>query len=495
MPISSQLFVRSTLALLAVGLVALLAIVGTVIYLGERSQVYFNDVLEARDVRTAAVDLRNALRVAESGQRGFIVSGEEIYLENYERAKEVMPLRYETLKAMLSADQAATPALDELKQTIDEKISEMDQTIALERAGNHDEAVAVIRTDRGKDLMDNAIAFLTSVITNADQRQTDGVTEQRNNADWLRWVSVIGGIMIIVVVGGSALTVWNYTKELVQARDEVNALNAELEERVRLRTADLVQANDEIQRFAYIVTHDLRAPLVNIMGFTSELEESVRSVQALIERESETGDDVSTQARLAATEDLPEAIGFIRSSTKKMDGLINAILRLSREGRRVLKAERIDVKQLIEAGVSSVAHQIAEADGEIEIDVNVPTISSDRLSIEQAVGNLLDNAVKYRAKDRPLRIKVRGGVAPGQIIVLDFEDNGRGIAEQDKERVFELFRRSGAQDQPGEGIGLAFVRTVVRNLGGDITMTSVLGEGTTFRVTLPRTLKTGSTSA
>lgn len=494
MPISSQVFVRSTLALLAVGLVALLAIVGTVIYLGERSQAYFNEVLEARDARAAAVDLRNTLRLAETNQRGYIITSDEAYVGTYEQAKAFIPQRVEALATVLAPYPAAAGPLAEFRQNIDGKVAEMDQTIALERAGQHDEAVAVIRTDRGKALMDGAITFLTSVITAADERLTDGVAEQRRNADWLRWVSIIGGVMIIAVVGGSALTVWNYTRELVQARDEVTVLNAELEERVRLRTADLTQANDEIQRFAYIVTHDLRAPLVNIMGFTSELEESVKSVRALLDREVPDADPVTEQARVAATEDLPEAIGFIRSSTRKMDGLINAILKLSREGRRELKAERVDVNQLVASGAAAIAHQLAEAGGEVKLDVNVPAISTDRLSLEQAIGNLLDNAVKYRAKDRPLRIHVRGSVAPGQLIVLEFEDNGRGIAEQDRERVFELFRRSGVQDQAGEGIGLAFVRTVVRNLGGDITMNSVFGQGTTFRITLPRTLQVGSTS-
>lgn len=495
MPISSQVFVRSTLALLAVGLVALLAIVGTVIYLGEQSQVYFNEVLEARDARTAAVDLRNTLRVAETNQRGFVLTGDEVYRETFERAKNFMPQRLDALRVVLAPYVTAEAPLAEFAQNVSAKIAEMEETIALEQAGRHDDAVEVIRTDRGRELMDSAITFLTAVITAADERLTAGVAQQRGNAEWLRWVSIIGGVLIIAVVGGSALTVWNYTRELVQARDEVSVLNAELEERVRLRTADLTLANDEIQRFAYIVTHDLRAPLVNIMGFTSELEESVKSVRALLDREVPDTDPVTEQARIAATEDLPEAIGFIRSSTRKMDGLINAILKLSREGRRVLKAERVDVNQLVAGGAASIAHQLGEAGGEVKLDVNLPPIFTDRMSLEQAIGNLLDNAVKYRAKERPLRLHVRGSVAPGQMIVLEIEDNGRGIAEQDRERVFELFRRSGVQDQAGEGIGLAFVRTVIRNIGGDITMNSVFGQGTTFRITLPRTLQVGSTSA
>jgi signal transduction histidine kinase len=205
---------------------------------------------------------------------------------------------------------------------------------------------------------------------------------------------------------------------------------------------------------------------------------------------------VLDEARIAANEDLPEAIGFIRSSTTKMDGLINAILKLSRAGRRAARAERVELRSFFDAAVASVQHQLIDANGRVDLSISAPPISSDRLSLEQIFGNLIDNAVKYRAPGRPLRVDVRAATAPGNQVTIEIADNGRGISDQDKERVFELFRRSGVQDQPGEGIGLAYVRTLVRNLGGDITMKSVLGEGTTFTVTLPRTLKTvGSTAA
>jgi len=495
MPISSKLFVRSTLILLAAASLMLLAIVATVIWLGEQSQVYFDDVIEARDARTAAVDLRNALRVAETSQRGFLITQDAAYLDGYARASEVLPERIGRLKEVLAPYHEADAAVAEMEQTIAAKVSEMEQTIDLTNEGKPQEAFALVKTDAGKALMDKTVEFLGSVITAADDRLTEGVAQQRGNASWLRWVSIIGGIVIVAVVGGAAITVWRYTKELAEARDEVNALNADLEKRVTERTADLAQANEEIQRFAYIVTHDLRAPLVNIMGFTSELEESVKSVQALIGASAEASDDpVADQARLAATEDLPEAIGFIRSSTRKMDGLINAILKLSREGKRVLKAERLDAKALLRGSVEAIQHLAADNGGEVAIDVNVPPIESDRLSLEQIFGNLLDNAVKYRSPERPLRIAIRGAVAPGNRVAFEVSDNGRGIAAQDAERVFELFRRSGVQDQPGEGIGLAYVRTVVRNLGGDITMNSTLGEGTTFRILLPRILPTAGSA-
>jgi signal transduction histidine kinase len=114
---------------------------------------------------------------------------------------------------------------------------------------------------------------------------------------------------------------------------------------------------------------------------------------------------------------------------------------------------------------------------------------SDRLALEQIAGNLLDNAVKYRSLDRPLKIRITARDIGRDRISIAVEDNGRGVAEQDHDRIFDLFRRSGVQDQPGEGIGLAYVRTVTRSLGGDITLKSILNQGTTFTINLPRDLR------
>jgi len=226
------------------------------------------------------------------------------------------------------------------------------------------------------------------------------------------------------------------------------------------------------------------------MGFTSELEASIKPIRDYMERSDVAGDDqLGHDARLAATEDLPEAVGFIRSSTRKMDGLINAILKISRDGRRPIRAESIDLTNMLQASANAIQHQVGELDGVIDVADDLPTILSDRMSLDQIFGNLLDNAVKYADASRPLRIKISGEKLIGNRIAIDVADNGRGIAADDHERVFELFRRSGEQSKPGEGIGLAHVRTLVRNLGGDITVTSELGKGSTFRVVLARDMR------
>jgi signal transduction histidine kinase len=222
------------------------------------------------------------------------------------------------------------------------------------------------------------------------------------------------------------------------------------------------------------------------MGFTAELEETNKTLAEIMDRAEQEAPHIVTDAMRHAREDLPEAIGFIRSSTQKMDRLINAILRLSREGRRTLTPELLPMDRVFADIVAAMEHRTADAGATIELETPLPNLVGDRLAIEQIFSNLLDNAVKYLDPARPGRIVVRGHDERGRH-VYEVQDNGRGIDPKDHERVFDLFRRSGPQTQPGEGIGLAHVRALIHRLGATIDLDSSLGQGTTFRVSFPET--------
>lgn len=497
MPISRSTLLRSTVLFILLGLAALLAIVAGMLWLVSETDTNSKNLIKARSERSTLITLRGLGQDAETGQRGYLLTGNADYLAPYEAAKAALPAQIDKV-VMAFADNAEQSGLvAKLRETLTAKFAEMQQTIDLTKAGNRSAALAIVNADTGRELMDEARAFFDRAIEEADHTVLTSIERQQSSINMLRWVTFLGALVIVVVVGGSAWTLWQYTRQLVEAQREVAILNTDLERRVLERTADLGRANEEIQRFAYIVTHDLRAPLVNIMGFTSELEASLGALQTYIgdtphgetALTADANDHTAENARLAAFEDLPEAIGFIRSSTHKMDALINAILKLSREGRRTLKPEGVDLQALLENAASAVRHQIVEAGGEVIIDGKPPAMLSDRLTLEQIFGNLLDNAVKYRAPQRPLRVHIQAGTGPGNTIVVKVADNGRGIAAQDHERIFELFRRSGSQDQPGEGIGLAHVRSMARNIGGDIVVRSELGAGSTFELTFARDLR------
>ena len=486
MPIAHNSYIRRTLALLFFGLIALLGIAGTSVWLAQESDRHFEDVVASRHMRLATGDLLSLVQDAETGQRGFLISENREFLEPYNSAA----LRFQDT---LSKVDDLLGERDDVRQKIDTilraKMDELHQSVALAEKGDFTQARDILKNRRGKLLMDQARSNLAAVLNDSETKLAAATTAQRENTRNLRLVTLVGSIVIILVIAGALITTLQYLRELTAARVLLQDMNLSLEERVQVRTQDLIRANEEVQRFAYIVTHDLRAPLVNVMGFTAELETTLKTIQDYVLAEGEVRESVVRDARAAAEEDLPEAIGFIRSSTRKMDGLINAILKISRDGRRPLNREKIDLKELAQSTAEALHHQVSENGGEIAIGAGLPAIISDRLSLEQIFSNLFDNASKYSAPDRPLAVKVSGERNSNGDVVISVADNGRGITDVDHQRIFDLFRRSGVQDKPGEGIGLAHVRSLVRNLGGDIAVASSLGQGTTFRITLPTDIK------
>jgi signal transduction histidine kinase len=208
----------------------------------------------------------------------------------------------------------------------------------------------------------------------------------------------------------------------------------------------------------------------------------------MLERaEAEAPDIVTPEASTAIRSDLPESIGFIRTSTQKMDRLINAILQLSRQGRRVLTPEAVDMGRTMRGVADNLAHRASELGATVDVAPDLPGVISDRLALEQIFSNLVENALKYLKPGRPGRVEIRGR-REGARTVYEVIDNGRGVDPRDHDRIFDLFRRAGAQDQPGEGIGLAHVRALAYRLGGTVGCESTLDQGATFRVSLPTRL-------
>ena len=481
-------FVRASLIMVMVGLAMLLAIIASALLFVERTSASFDRLVEELAIRRSTADLFSLVQDAETGQRGYLLTGNTLFLEPYDEALEEIKKAKSDLLASASDRKGYEGQVAPLISMIDTKLDEMARTILLAKAGNLESALKIIQDGLGRKLMTSIRQGMQTILDISDVNIQSNIGTQIRSSAQLKWTILGAGIAIVIVLGGAIYVIMRHVQSITSARREMMRLNEELEDRVLERTEDLVRANQEIQRYAYIVTHDLRAPLVNIMGFTSELEMSLEQMKAYVLAD---GEQLSTQdiqdARTAATEEVPEALNFIRSSTSKMDGLINAILKISRDGRRQLKPERVDIRAVVENSSSSLQHLIDGADGTVEIKMPRISVNSDRLSIEQIFTNLMDNAIKYRNRERPLKVVVTAA-RKGTMLEAEISDNGRGIGPDDLERVFELFRRAGTQDQTGEGIGLAHVRSLARNLGGDISVRSTLGEGSTFVLRIPADL-------
>lgn len=490
MPARAPRIVRNSFILLGAGAVVLLGVVSGSIWLANDARASAERVTLSRGTRGHAFRVQSLAQDAETGQRGYLLTGRTSYLEPYLDARRELPGELAALDAALNQE-GRDGEMDRAAALVRAKLDELDKTLQLARSGQRAAAIAMVNNDRGQALMDGIRDETDKIIASSDVRVRRATEAVRDNTRTQAVVSIAGGVMVVIFVLFAGWSALRYTRDLLRAREEIEALNHELEDRVSARTADLVRANEEIQRFAYIVSHDLRAPLVNVMGFTSELGEGLATVARYFQAGPRERTAFKADAERAAREEMPEALDFIRSSTQKMDGLINAILKISREGGRLLSPEEIDLGPLVERQAQALRHQFDATGSEFSLAGSPPTIVSDRLTLEQVFGNLVDNAVKYLDPSRPGRITAEFEDR-GSRIEVALRDNGRGIAPQDFDRIFELFRRSGTQDRPGEGIGLAHVRTLVRRLGGEISVESRLNEGSCFRVTLPKTMSTAA---
>jgi signal transduction histidine kinase len=467
------------------GFVLLLAVAAATIWIAKTAREYNFKVAHTLRVRSAAYLLLTEVQDAETGQRGYLLTGDRRYLQPYTEGSRNAPAALDQLDTLTADDPTERATIAALGILVPRKLEELRKTVALSDQNDPAGALALVKGNAGNTLM-TEIRQRIGEIQDEETRMIGLEDSRTSDYGILLGGFTLFGIFIVIVLGGVTITLTRRnTGELQRARDALRATNENLEGIVTARVADLQAANEEIQRFAYIVSHDLRAPLVNVMGFTSELEAARVDIMAFLKDVEKHAPELVTPDRRAAVEvDLPEALGFIRTSTAKMDRLINAILKLSREGRRVLTPQTIPLREVLSGQREVLSHQLTASAAELIVADDLPDLVSDRLAIEQIFGNLLENATKYLAPGRPGRIEVRGKKI-GAFVRYEISDNGRGIDKKDFERIFELFRRSGEQDKPGEGIGLAHVRNLTRRLAGNITVASELGKGSTFTITLP----------
>jgi len=240
--------------------------------------------------------------------------------------------------------------------------------------------------------------------------------------------------------------------------------NIELERRVRDRTAELESAYKELEAFSYSVSHDLRAPLRHIAGFTELLSGSINAT-------------CSEQAK--------DFVNRIRKSAHDMGKLIDDLLDFSRMGRAELRRSEVDLQELLETVLLEIQPEIGGRNilwqkGEL------PSVQADPALLHQVFVNLLTNAIKYTRPRDPAKIEIGSKIEPKEVIVF-VRDNGVGYDMQFADKLFGVFQRLHRQDEfEGTGVGLANVRRIISRHGGNTWAEGKLGEGATFYFSLPR---------
>lgn len=534
----------------------------------------------------------STLKDAETGQRGYLITGEEQYLQPYQSAIAQINTRIKSLKQLTADNPQQQQRILSLEGAIALKLSDLEQKIKLRREQGFEASQQVVRTNRGKQIMDDirqqiadmkdienqllvsrikeskaslqrtiltfTLATFVSLVLlglvyylmrrDRALRQQEAQKLRQNSErlalaldaakmgswDWnittneIFWTTyheiifgyepgkpnrsykewadrvhpedlprVEAGIQAsrkhqqdfqteyrVLLPDGSIRWVNSFgrfqydaenrpnrmvgmLKEITdrkQAEAEIRQLNETLEERVIQRTLQLQEANDELQAFAYSVSHDLRAPLRAMQGFAEALLEDYGDVL------DNLGEDYAQR---------------IVSSAQRLENLIQDLLAYSRLSRADLQLKVINLTDVMKEAIAQLEADLKQQQAQVTITSPLPEVIAHRSTLVQAIANLLTNAIKFVDNVQP-QVQVWAEMR-GEWVRLWVTDNGIGIAPEHQQRIFRVFERlHGIETYPGTGIGLAIVRKGIDRMGGQVGVESELGQGSRFWIELQR---------
>jgi signal transduction histidine kinase len=407
-------------------------------------------------------ELRTAVRTAETGQRGFLLTGQERYLAPYDRAGAAIPAELAELGELVE-DESQAARLRAMRPVLAAKLAELAETIRLRRT-DPAAALRVVRTDRGQALTERFEAIATSFVDAEQALLAERVADEERRARRTATAAALTGLLALL---SALLGVFLLFQQ--RAADTLVRYNRELESQVVERTERLSDANRELDAFAYTISHDLRAPLRAMHGYADALMEDY-------------GDVLEDDGRRFAT--------AISAAALRMNALIEDILSYARMARDGLTLRPVALDPLVERARAAQLERSPAA--EIVVQPALGEVVAHGPALGQAVDNLLSNAVKFVKPGATPRVRVRSE-RKGDALRLWVEDDGIGIAPDHVARVFEPFERlHGVESYPGTGIGLAIVRRAAERMSGTCGVESALGEGSRFWIELRQAMVEGS---
>jgi len=408
---------------------------------------------------------------AETGQRGYLLTGRESYLEPYNLAIKTVDRQIAALKTLTVADRDQQQQLSRLEPLIAKKFAELQKTISLRRNKGFEPAIELVLTDQGKDLMDEIRTALQQLQGQQYEQLQTWLKQKQEEAQRVQLMFLVGIVLNLIAFYLVYRAIKQEMTERRQAEVSLRQLHEQLEAKVQERTAELKEANTnllysnrELEQFAYVASHDLQEPL-----------RAVNSYAQLLGRKY--------QGNLDAKAD--KYLGYIMEEATRMQQLINDLLDFSRVGTRGKELKPTACEAMLSQVLENLQVAIAESQVLVTHDP-LPTLMGDETQLNQLFQNLIANAIKFRRSEPP-RVHV-SAVQRGNEWVFGVRDNGIGMEPEYFDRIFTIFQRLHSRaEYPGTGIGLAVCKKIVERHGGRIWVESDLGLGTTFYFTIPLT--------
>lgn len=412
--------------------------------------------VQSREMLLAMEHVYSALQDAETGARGYVLTGNPALLKPYEKAVRRIPRLLEHLHDVIRHQVNRERQFDELKRLAVQKLRTLAVEIEAERTGDHDKATSLITAGGGQAAMDG-IRLVQRSMREQESTLLRGRIVSNANATFKV------GLSLAMLIATGLLLILLLTYESIR--------EARVAESARLKLSAALEAARAADRaksmFLATVSHELRTPLNPIIGFSDLL---------LFENFPES--DVERRKQL----------GFINRAGKQMLALVNDILDMSsiEAGHLALRIERVNLTHMLTDQCEELQLQALERRLDLKL-VGVDSeifVNADSSRLEQVIRNLLTNAIKFT---------VRGGISVGATVTqgaarIEIEDTGVGIPADQQDKLFNRFQRVVGQSgelRPGTGLGLAICRRLVEAMGGSIGYTSEVGRGSRFWFTIP----------
>ncbi|MFC6645708.1 CHASE3 domain-containing protein [Granulicella cerasi] len=412
---------------------------------------------------------------ANNNVRAYMLTGDPQYSERFAKAQKGLEEDLDRLQADTSDSKTQQARIRTLRSRVAVRMEAMESVINLHRRVNGSTLDQSLVAPALNESPDGGISvrYALQQIENEerrllDQRTRDASSARRNvifsviSATVLDIVLLLLAFELMVRAQRSRLALADRAEVIAKLNADLQATNATLEERVQERTRELQVSNQELEAFSYSVSHDLRAPLRTIDGFSLALKEDFSEIL------NEEGQDY---------------INRVRNGVQRMGSLIDALLQLSRVTRSEVQRERVDLSQLATNVFNEL--QAAEPDREVQwvAQPGVQVLADPRL-IRIALENLIGNAWKFTSRTPSPRIEFGSSLRDEQTVYF-IRDNGAGFDMYYVDRLFTAFQRlHGDRDFKGSGIGLATVSRIIRRHHGNISAESQVGLGATFYFSL-----------